>query len=307
MNLVKKPSSIRSQRIAGRRVSAARSGKTAGGRSVASRFAFSVPWILVLGLAVGTANELRAENGAAGEEPPAGWEESAGLQLVVADSLDSGGRIFDAPDFQHTLVVPGGGDQAYLLTLRKQTVSLLPKKSLQWDAQDQPLPDLAAGSELGTFINDEGLIRFDTAGGSIEVRPEPPLVGLISAEKLAAAKPDYVERAKKYEPNPTAVAALKKLDQDTKILVFFGTWCSYCKHWLPTFMKTIEVVDNPRISVEYYGMSEDQSEPAGPLQTWNVGLTPTFIVVQGNRELGRIEEEPLVSIEEDLAKILGLQ
>ena len=58
-----------------------------------------------------------------------------------------------------------------------------------------------------------------------------------------------------------AISLIKNIRQPIEITVFFGTWCSYCKHYLPGFMKSIELAANPAITVRYIGISEDMSEP----------------------------------------------
>jgi thiol-disulfide isomerase/thioredoxin len=234
-----------------------------------------------------------------------GWEQTAGVQLMVGDSLDAGGSVFDAPDYQHTLVIPTMGERAYLLALKTQTVSMIPLTAIEWDAEQRPIPDVDAAEELGLLVSEDGVMLFDGETRSYRVQPEPPLIGDISYEKLRAAKPDYVFAAKSYTPDPKAIAALSKVATDTRIELFFGSWCSHCQHWVPKLMRVVEEAKNPRITVNVHAMSEDQSQPEDSIRAYGVSKTPTFVVVQGGDELGRIEEEPLLSVEADLVKILN--
>lgn len=250
--------------------------------------------VLILAL-VGAAPVARAD----------GWSEVAGLQVARADATLPLARIFDSPDFRHQLVVLNEESPALVLDLKAQSVSSLAASAIAWTDGDLPVPDLGQAVEVGTFLNDDGILGFELAEESYLVRPEPPLVGVITLEKLRAAKPDYVHAAQKFVPDESAVAAIAKVRTPTVVRVFFGTWCSYCKHWLPHLMKTVESAKNPAFTIELVGMSEDQSEPADLLRAHDISLTPTFVVLQGDEELGRIEEEPLVSIEADLARILG--
>ena len=94
------------------------------------------------------------------------------------------------------------------------------------------------------------------------------------------------------------------MQQPVQIDVFFGTWCSYCKHFLPGFMKTIEAAANKSITVRYIGVSEDMSEPEAALTAAAVTRTPTFVISSGGQEIGRIVEKPKETIEEDLALLL---
>ena len=233
-----------------------------------------------------------------------GWEQTAGVQLMVGDSLDPGGTVYDAPDYQHTLVIPTTEKQAYLLALKTQTVSVIPLDAISWDDEHRPIPDLAAAEELGLLVHDDGVMMFDGMDNAFRVQPAPPLVGDMTYAELRAAKPDYVFAAKSYTPDAKAVAALSKVATDTQIELFFGSWCSHCQHWVPRLMRVLDDAKNPHITVNVHAMSEDQSQPEDSIRKYNASKTPTFVILQTGNELGRIEEEPLVSVEADLVRIL---
>ncbi len=240
---------------------------------------------------------------------PAGepWDEAAGLQVLADDAVDAKARIFDSPDYQTQLIVPGTGESAFVLGLKTQTLRLLPGKSIFWTAEDKPVPNLADAVSSGPFMKQGDVVSFTANDASWQVQPEPPLVGPVSLEKLEEAKPDYVYAASRYTPDAASVQALRKLGTDTQVVIFFGTWCTYCKHWLPRFLKTLETVNNPKLTAEFYGMSEDQVEPRDAISKYRVTATPTFIVLQGGKEVGRVQEEPQESMEADLARILKLR
>jgi thiol-disulfide isomerase/thioredoxin len=131
------------------------------------------------------------------------------------------------------------------------------------------------------------------------------MVGPVTPEALRRDKPEYFHAASKYVPAAADVKVLQAVTGETKIVVFFGTWCLICKHYLPHLLKTVEAAANPRITLEYVGVTEDHREPADLLKRYGVNATPTFVVLQGGKEIGRITEEPDDSVEADLAAILG--
>lgn len=233
------------------------------------------------------------------------WEESAGLRCLIDDAVDPGARIFESPDYQQTMVIPSSGETAYVFYLKAQSVRTMTKSLLRWDAGELPLVDLKEGQDAGGFVSDAGAMLFVGADGTVKLEPEPPLVGGIPSGDLAAKKPDYLAAAKGYTPDAKAIAALKAVKGETQVLVFFGSWCSHCKHWVPGFLRTIEAAGNAKITASYYGVSEDMAEPAADLKKYGVTKTPTFVVMQAGREIGRIEEEPTTTIEGDLARILA--
>lgn len=233
-----------------------------------------------------------------------GWEQTAGVQLMVGDVLDVGGAVFDSPDYQHTLVIPSNEKTAYLLALKTQTVSVIPLDAISWDDEHRPIPNLDLAEDLGLLVHDDGVMMFDGTDSAFRVQPAPPLVGDMSYAELRDAKPDYVHAAKNYTPDAMAVAALSKVETDTQIELFFGSWCSHCQHWVPRLMRVLDDAKNPHITVNVHAMSEDQSQPEDSIRKYNASKTPTIVVVQNGNELGRIEEEPLVSMEADLVRIL---
>jgi thioredoxin 1 len=240
----------------------------------------------------------------AAPEGAAGWDETLGLQAVLDDSVDAAARIFDSPDYQQQLLVPAGGDQVYLLGLKDQSVRLLPRNSVAWVADEEALPDPAKAQPGGRLTKISGEIAFDVADRRWTIRPEPPMVGLISMETLRKSKPDYLRLAAKYTPDPGAVKAISTA-KDTKVVVFFGSWCHVCKKWVPHFLKTLEAAKNPGLTVDLYGVTEDHLEPNDPIIKYGITTTPTFIVMRGGKEIGRITENPDVSVEKDLALIMA--
>jgi thioredoxin 1 len=235
-----------------------------------------------------------------------GWDEAAGLQVMSEEALDPAARIFDSPDYKQQLLVPGEGGDAYLFDLKAKTYSVIPAASLSWTPDDLPVPpDPATAAPGGGYGTDGGVVSFKAGGKAWMIQPEPPLVGKVSLQQLREDKPDYVHAAARYHPDPAAIKVLQGVANDTQIVVFFGTWCTYCKHWLPRLLKTLETVNNPKITPEFVGLSEDQKEPADAIRQYGVTQTPTFIVLQGGKELGRIEENPKATVEGDLASILS--
>jgi thioredoxin 1 len=265
-------------------------------------------WAVILTLALlpspARAGEAAITLGAAAPAAVEGWEETLGLQAVTDDSVDALARIFDSPDYQRQLLVPGSGDHAYLLGLKERSVTVLPLAAVTWTAGEQAVPDLAKGKDGGRLSKLAGEVTFGAGGASWTIRPAPPLVGAISMEALRKAKPDYVRLASKYTPDAGAVKSIAAA-RDTKIVVFFGSWCQLCKKAVPQLLKTVEAAKNPGLALEFYGVTEDDREPKDPIAKYSISTTPTFVIIRGGKEIGRITEKPDVSVEADLALILA--
>ena len=101
-----------------------------------------------------------------------------------------------------------------------------------------------------------------------------------------------------------AIEYLSSIKDSVQIYALFGTWCHDSKKQIPAFMKTLELADNPIIDVKYIAVTKQKTDPENLSQRWDLKYTPTFIIYRQNKEYGRIIEEPEISLEEDLVRIL---
>jgi thiol-disulfide isomerase/thioredoxin len=100
------------------------------------------------------------------------------------------------------------------------------------------------------------------------------------------------------------IGAFKKKN----IEIFAGTWCGESKADLPQFLKILKEagVDSSRVKLIFLNNTallfkqSPQHEEAGK----NIVRTPTYIIYDGRKELGRIIDSPVESFEKDLLKIL---
>lgn len=248
----------------------------------------------------------RAEDpkpGAAPRKTLPAWSESAGWDLYRGGVEDGEARVFQSADFQKYLILPGAGDQVFVLTLKSKEVGRLPRTAVTVAGEALTLGAEAPAAEA-PFTRKDSDILFTGGGVAFRLTPEPPLVGEISRADLLHKKRDYVAAARAYKPKSGAVSLLKNVSQPVEVVVFFGTWCSYCKEHLPRFLKALEAAGNPNIKTRFVGMSEDMSQPEALLNEYGISKTPTFVVSMGGKEIGRIVEEPKGAIEEDLALLL---
>ncbi|MBO6523237.1 MAG: thioredoxin family protein [Balneolaceae bacterium] len=132
----------------------------------------------------------------------------------------------------------------------------------------------------------------------------PDIIGPTTAEEVRTQHRVFDIYTKRYSPNPEAIKYLSEIQDSVTIHVLFGTWCHDSKKQIPAFIKTLEEANNAKIKVEYIAVSRKKAEPSDLVERWDLKLTPTFIIVRRNKEYGRIIEEPISSLEEDLVVIL---
>ncbi|MBD3161294.1 MAG: hypothetical protein GF346_03765 [Candidatus Eisenbacteria bacterium] len=233
------------------------------------------------------------------------WTESVSF-LVKTDGSPSGtAHVYDSEDFQRMLILFEDREQAAVLDLATVSVSAIPADSIRSSETDGALhsPE-GIGSYLAPLEQEEGTLSFLWNETPVTIEPVPPLIGPVDRERVFAVKPTYETAAKEYEPAEEAAAALRAVDAPTEIHVFFGTWCHACKKSVPPLIGTIDRVGNDRFTMRFIGVDEDLTEPAEEIDRYYVSTTPTIVVLQNGGEIGRIEDEPVVSVEADLVAIL---
>jgi thiol-disulfide isomerase/thioredoxin len=118
----------------------------------------------------------------------------------------------------------------------------------------------------------------------------------------------YDQSYNAYTTDTATVFQLKPLLNHTRMEVFLGSWCGDSKREVPHMLKVLQqagmdtakvllvFVDN---SIKNYKQSPQHEE-----KNRNIHHVPTFIVYDGNKEMGRIIESPRTSLEKDLLAIL---
>ena len=83
-----------------------------------------------------------------------------------------------------------------------------------------------------------------------------------------------------------------------------GSWCSDSRQWVPDFFKIMDFIHYPSDSVKIICVNRKLQGRKDEADSLNIEKVPTFIFYRNNKELGRIIEEPKVSLEKDMIGIL---
>ncbi len=146
-------------------------------------------------------------------------------------------------------------------------------------------------------------VRFAVAGKAGTLEEKPPLLGLRNAAALKSYSPSYARGAQAYQPNGQQIAALKKNGKPVKVQIFFGSWCSFCKQYVPYVLKVEEALRGSKVEFEYFGLPRDLKAPEA--QRKKVNAVPTGIVYVNGREAGRISGDGWKRPEAALARIIA--
>ncbi len=136
------------------------------------------------------------------------------------------------------------------------------------------------------------------------------LLGKIDGEGLRSKSygkwfvPEYYN----YTVDSTRTTVLKRHLPDFEILLFMGTWCGDSRREVPRFYKILDVLGFPKeqltaVAVDYEKPMYKKS-PGGEEKGMDIRKVPTFIFLKDGKEVNRIVESPLGSLEADMEKIV---
>ena len=102
---------------------------------------------------------------------------------------------------------------------------------------------------------------------------------------------------------PSEISSLKY--DDINVVIFFGTWCHDIKRELPKALKIFNKIGINDENIELIAVGLDKKEPLGRAVKLNLMYTPTLIFFRGSKEIGRIIEKPVISLEKDIESIIS--
>jgi len=146
-----------------------------------------------------------------------------------------------------------------------------------------------------------------------EVHPEggsPLLLGKINQDGLSENTYGvwFQKNKTAYTLKPEVIETLKEELSNYTITLYMGTWCGDSKREVPRFYKLLEAANFPMERLTAVAVSRDsdtyKQSPGGEHEGVNIHRVPTFIVYKDGKEVNRIVESPVVSLEEDLSAII---
>lgn len=232
------------------------------------------------------------------------WRVAPGYEVRHSSRSGWSAQVFQSPDFRRLLVLPDDGESGWVLdleALKRMTVSVV---EIGLEDNRVEMPNLTKRAFDGIVERREAELAFAADGGVVRIAPGEPLVGEVTRELMLRRRPDYAAAAAAYSPDPAAVAVLKTRKTPVEIFVFFGTWCSHCRRYLPGLIRTLELTQNPLLKVRYVAIDPDKRKPKELLSRFQVKLTPTIVVLSHGKEVGRIVADPTTTIERDLVNLV---
>ena len=160
------------------------------------------------------------------------------------------------------------------------------------------------------------LIIFQTIGFSQSFNHEEKqnkssfLLGKINKEAFSEAPyADWFTRGyNQYIPDANIINTLKEQLPSYTITAFMGTWCGDSKRETPRLYKILDAAEFPldRLTLIAVARSAEayKQSPGGEHEGKNIHRVPTIIIYKDGKELNRIVESPVVSLEQDILHII---
>ena len=98
------------------------------------------------------------------------------------------------------------------------------------------------------------------------------------------------------------LARVAKWPENIRISVYFGTWCHDSQREVPKLMRIAEA--SPSVKYSWVALDLNKSDPQQLAKSARVKFTPTIIVYDGEKELGRIIERPKVTLIDDITLLI---
>lgn len=133
----------------------------------------------------------------------------------------------------------------------------------------------------------------------------------ISSMQMPNYKEWFDKNYNEYKVDSSSIPAIKPLLQNKTIEIFLGSWCGDSKREVPRMLKVLEAASfdtsNVKIIFVDNALNAYKQSPQHEEKGKNIHHVPTLIIYEGNKELNRIVESPIVSLEKDLLAIISKQ
>ena len=141
----------------------------------------------------------------------------------------------------------------------------------------------------------------------INKNTEPTIIiGKITPQDIWIELPNWKVIYDEYEPNQGAVNILQAVENNYNIVCVMGTWCSDSRNGVPSFLKALDLAQNPNLDLEVYGVDQNKKDPEQIAQKLMVEFVPTFIIYYQGLEIFRMVESPEETFEQDFAKFIEI-
>ena len=132
------------------------------------------------------------------------------------------------------------------------------------------------------------------------------LVGKVSyAQMVQYTEPWFNKEYDFYRINEERLEKIKPLLKDKRVVLIMGTWCEDSQREVPGMMKILNQAGFNTAEMEIIAIDEDKRTKEGLEKVYNLAYIPALIFFEGEKEINRIVEFPINSLEQDMLDILS--
>ena len=143
------------------------------------------------------------------------------------------------------------------------------------------------------------------------VEEVPILVGITERAALESEPYGDLWFTENYELHPLdseTISAFKALlGEVDQVKLFMGTWCSDSQREVPAFFKIMDEAGFNEEKLQLITVTRDKDTPEKLEEGLDITNVPTFIFYRENKEINRIVESPIETLEKDMLAILSGQ
>ena len=136
------------------------------------------------------------------------------------------------------------------------------------------------------------------------------LLGKCTRERLARAPFDvwYTKNFEAYTVDSTTANQIKPLLKNKQFLLFMGTWCGDSRREVPRLYKILDYCNVKSSQIQLITLNNSDTaykqSPGHEERGLNIRRVPTLLIFENQREVGRVVESPVTSLEKDILAIV---
>lgn len=136
------------------------------------------------------------------------------------------------------------------------------------------------------------------------------LLGKCTRERLTKSPFDtwFTKNYEAYTVDSNTANQVKPLLKNKQFLLFMGTWCGDSRREVPRIYKILDYCHVKPSQLQLITLSNSDTaykqSPEHEEKGLNIRRVPTLLIYDNHRELGRVVESPVTSLEKDLLAIV---
>lgn len=165
--------------------------------------------------------------------------------------------------------------------------------------------ETAAEESISVSYQEDGLNQMvpDTVDGG------EMLLGLIDRKELESPRHSewFNNSYSEHRLDSLRVDSITPLLAGVDIKIFMGSWCEDSQREVPALMRILDMSGYDSSTIEMIAIDHDKQTPDQKEEGYDVEYIPTIIFSRDGKELNRIVEYPVNTLEMDMLQILREQ